>query len=200
MVPCTDLRCGRGVGIRSAVRRTNRNLCVCRSAFLEPIGKDQDAFYEQRLLLGLPWHCPKRPASSRREGRRVVSWTFTTSAPSTPSHLQSFTVTDGILNDNTTYDQLCVQYERAHIDFACECCIDLAATGVAGTHEPGPCDTCLHATGWHRCECYQKEGVWRAGTLHAGNLDAASSLWALARRLVPLDALRSKVDAHIEAG
>ena len=58
--PGEGLRCGlwaKGVRIKSAVRRSNLNLCVCRTAFLEPIGKDRDAFYEQRLLLGLPWHC-----------------------------------------------------------------------------------------------------------------------------------------------
>ena len=58
----------------------------------------------------------------------------------------------------------------------------------------------MAATGWHNCERDQVQGVWRAGTLHAGNLDATSSLWALARRLVPLDVLRGKLDPYIEAG
>ena len=58
-----DLRCSRvGVGLEvkwaadvkvktpSPKIRHNRDLCVARSAFLEPCGKDRDAFYEQRLF------------------------------------------------------------------------------------------------------------------------------------------------------
>ena len=45
-----------GMRTKSAVRRSNLNLSACRSAFLEPVGRDRDAFYEQRLLLGLAWH------------------------------------------------------------------------------------------------------------------------------------------------
>ena len=83
-----------------------------------------------------------------------------TSAPSTPPNLQTFTVTDGVLENNETYEQLCIQYERAYAEDACDCCIDLAATGTGAAREPGPCNTCLHATGWHNCERYQEQGVW----------------------------------------
>ena len=38
-----------------AHRRRNTDLCVPRSAFLEPLGEKRKAFYEQRLLFGLPW-------------------------------------------------------------------------------------------------------------------------------------------------
>ena len=85
--PGEGLRCGlwaKGVRIKSAVRRSNLNLCVCRTAVLQPLGKDRADFYEQRLLLGLPWHCPKRPQTSRRRGQTEVTWTSATHAPNTP--------------------------------------------------------------------------------------------------------------------
>ena len=45
----------------AACRRHTGNLCVPRSSFLEPCGPDREAFYKQRLLFGLPWHCTRRP-------------------------------------------------------------------------------------------------------------------------------------------
>ena len=41
---------------------------------------------------------------------------------------------------------------------------------------------------------------WRAGSLHNGHFDVASTLWPLARRLVPLDVLKTKLDEYIAAG
>ena len=37
--------------------------------------------------------------------------------------------------------------------------------------EPGPCGSCLHALGWHRCERDQVAERWRAGSLHNGQFD-----------------------------
>ena len=47
-----------------AVRRRNTTLAVCRARVIEPLGDLREAFYEQRLLLGLPWYCPDlKPAA-----------------------------------------------------------------------------------------------------------------------------------------
>ena len=58
-----EVKCAKDlkVEIPSAKIRHNRDLCVVRSAFLEQCGKDRDAFYEQKLLLRLPWHCYRKP-------------------------------------------------------------------------------------------------------------------------------------------
>ena len=53
------------VKVQKAKRRHNRDFCVARSSFLEPCGKDKDAFYEQKLLLGLPWHCHRKPLTGQ---------------------------------------------------------------------------------------------------------------------------------------
>ena len=68
-----------------------------------------------------------------------------------------------------------------------------------GQQPQGPCPSCLHALGWHRCDRAELDEVWRAGAVRAGTLDVASTLWALARRLVPLEVLRQKIQDHIGA-
>ena len=93
----TSFHCGlwkKGVRTKSAVRCSNQNLCVCRTAFLEPIGSGREDFYEQRLLRGLPWHCPVRPKSKKVGGEAQVTWTFATTAPHTPAALASFDITN----------------------------------------------------------------------------------------------------------
>ena len=41
---------------------------------------------------------------------------------------------------------------------------------------------------------------WRKGTLHDGNFDISSSLWTLARRLVPVHVLKAKLDQYVAEG
>ena len=90
---------------------------------------ERESVYEQRLLLGLPWHCSRRPTTKRTGVDREVAWTFTTTVLHTPDALQSFQVTNGLLRNDTTYEQLCVQYEKAYANHACECCIELLERG-----------------------------------------------------------------------
>ena len=90
-----DLQCSRvGVGLElkcatdlkakvpSAKRRHNRDLCVARNACLEPCGKDRDAFYEQRLLVGLPWHCYRKPLTGSSHDNNKDRW-FSRQLPQT---------------------------------------------------------------------------------------------------------------------
>ena len=44
------------------------------------------------------------------------------------------------------------------------------------------------------------ERKWRAGSLHSGKLDIEGVLWTLARRLVPLEVLKQKVDKYVAQG
>jgi len=58
----------------------------------------------------------------------------------------------------------------------------------------------LHAVGWHRCDQDELEERWRAGSLHHGRFDVVATLWALARKLVPFEVLKTKLDEYIAAG
>ena len=71
-----DLKCAADVRVKiaSANRRHNRDFCVARQAFLEPCGEKRDAFYEQRLLHGLPWHCYKKPLTAKSNTKNAAQW------------------------------------------------------------------------------------------------------------------------------
>ena len=62
------------VKVQAAKRRHNRDFCVVRSSFLEPCGRDRDAFYEQRLLMGLPWHCYRKPLTGPNNQNNIAQW------------------------------------------------------------------------------------------------------------------------------
>ena len=98
-------------------------------------------------------------------------------------------MTDRVLDDEKTFESLCIQFERTYASegYACECC------------QGHSCQSCTHARGWHVCE-RDCEEHWRAGTLHEGVLDIHSTLWALARRLVPLHVLKEKLDVYRQEG
>jgi len=134
----------------------------------------------------------------------TTQWFFETDAPATPDSLRRFSMTERCLDAGTTFEDMCVAFERAYAanvaGVLCECC-----------HSHG-CESCKHATGWHICDAdraalaavlqedQQPERRWKAGTLHAGTLDIHNSLWSLSRRLVLLDILKEKLDAYIAAG
>ena len=44
------------------------------------------------------------------------------------------------------------------------------------------------------------EPLWRRGSLHGGQLDIDATLWTHARRQVPLDALKAKLQEYVDAG
>ena len=107
MAPGTTWRCSISCrALPHAHRRRNMDLCVPRSAFLEPLGEKREAFYEQRLLLGLPWHCTAPPVTAWVRQEKRVTWTFHTGAPHTPGELASFSVTNGQLAEEGTYEGL----------------------------------------------------------------------------------------------
>ncbi len=201
--PCARLR----ITCASSVRRQNSNFCVPRSSFLEPVaGVKSEAFYEQRLLLGLPWHCAEKPSFEGEPPHVKSRWTFATTAPHTPEELRTFTMCDRTLDNNLTMEGLCLKFEAAYraADVCCPCCEDSG----------DQCESCKHALGWHICakdvaELQAAEGLgddetaeerWRTGTLHSGKLDVMNTLWTLARRLVPLAVLREKLAEYVRAG
>ena len=124
----------------------------------------------------------------------TTQWFFETDAPATPDSLRRFSMTQRCLDAGTTFEDLCVAFERAcaaNVDGVfCECC-----------HSRG-CEACKHATGWHICDAdraalaavlredQQPERRWKAGSLHAGKFYIHNSLWSLSRRLVLLDIIK----------
>jgi len=91
--------------------------------------------------------------------------------------------------------------EDAFAEHACRCCEHDPPVDEETQARREQCSTCSHALGWHQCE-YEPddETQWHAGTLHESKLDVSSALWALARRFVPLDILKRKLDEYIAEG
>ena len=96
----------------NAHRRGNFDLCIPRSGFLEPLGAGREAFYEQRLLFGLPWFCKASPGQSRVDGQTKPCCTFATSAPEEPRHLEAFSMIERRLEHEFTFEQLSLNYEN----------------------------------------------------------------------------------------
>ena len=86
--------------------------------------------------------------------------------------------------------------ECCYVHQWCPCC--------EGHCEPkgNPCEVCAQAVGFHRCkpEDLATPLFWRPGSLHSGKVDVVSALWSLAKRHVPLQVLRDKLQEYINAG
>ena len=54
----------RAQGLEMLQRRKQAHLAVSRTPFLEPLGGSRENFYEQKLLLGLPWYCETAPTTT----------------------------------------------------------------------------------------------------------------------------------------
>ena len=159
----------------SARRRRNMDLCVPGSAFLEPIGAGREKYYEQKLLLNLPWHCPRKPQQLGGENKGKTKWFFTTTAPLLSTQQRSFQMIDRDIVGEATFEEICRNMETVFEPYACLCC----------RRQSIDCRSCPHAVGWHCCasrrmaqlqvEPLEKEAedeeelVWRAGSLHAGH-------------------------------
>ena len=187
--PCAQLR----IVCPGATRRQNSNLLVPYSSFLEPLGPGREKFYEKRLLFGLPWHCFTKPTFEGKPPNVESTWTFATGAPHAPEAFHTLVMKDRQIAEGRTFEEACVAFESAYVaqGLCCACCESIV----------GGCALCAQAVGWHVCP---DEGAgqqrWRAGTLHSGKLDMDSTLWELARRHVPLDALKGKLEGYIAEG
>jgi len=71
-------RCASSMKHVEGLRRRNQSrLAVSRVATIEPFCATREKFYEQKLLLGLPWYCEAPPSTRLAEdGQVLVDWTF----------------------------------------------------------------------------------------------------------------------------
>ena len=183
--------------VEGARRRKQARLAVSRVPFIEPLGVKREAFYEQRLLLGLPWHCKERPIAVG-EGAPRVEWRFVCAPPS-PEELGGAQLPEQELrlfsDDVVSFEQLCADNEKEFCktehDLVCACC--------AGDHAESVCESCKHAVGFHRCQHAPHLLRWRKGTLHGGHLDVERVIFNLHRKGLPMETLRQKADEYVDA-
>ena len=178
-------------GVESAKRRCQTRLAVSRVPFVEPIADKREAFYEQRLLLGLPWFC-RDPAFVVDD---KIVWRFHWEPPAADELggelLEPQELALGV--DAVSFEHRCAVLESRFGRHRCACCAEELPHLV--------CDACKWAVGFHKC---LRDGVgrkrWRRGTLHDADLDAQRVLYNLHRRGLPTETLKRKADEYVGAG
>ena len=184
--------------VEGAQRRQGARLAVTRVGFIEPIAASREAFYQQKLLLGIPWYCASAPVKRIGEdGQELVEWKFVWDPPCAAelgARLPQVVLL--IAPDRpVSFEELCAKLEskicqRRH-GLVCACC---AQDNVARQ-----CRSCQHAIGFHTCtnpELGTATLRWRKGTLHGGQLDAERVLYNLHRKSLPMPVLEEKGDEY----
>eukprot|EP00973_Karenia_brevis_P094463 12422633-Karenia_brevis.AAC.1 len=181
-------------GVTGARRRQSARLAVSRTPFIEPIGLKREAYYEQKLLLGLSWYCTEK--ASERENQEA-EWHFHWKPPSAEQlggivlPTKTFSLAP---NSAISFEQICANMERQICSFdlnlICACC---CLTEVV------KCKSCKDAVGFHRCS-HEQHLRWRKGTLHGGQLDVHRVLFNLHRKMLPMSTLSSKIAEYINEG
>ncbi len=184
-----------------AKRRENLELACSTTYDFEPVGETREDFYQQRLLLALPWRSAgDGPEVQQQEGADpIVTWKLVSEPPESTKTaggvqvpVEEVTVGESIEN---SWEMKCHELENMYSSqLGCRCC----AGELAGAR----CGNCRHAVGFHKCVAEEGGGhiVWRRGTLFKGSLDAEGALMRSSKQGVNLDKLRAKVAEYIELG
>jgi len=174
-----------GCGIESARRRQQSRLAVSRVPFIEPLADKREAYFEQKLLLGLPWFCATPPQMCEDES---MVWKFHWTPPESV-HLPAIELTLGSISFEEKCAEIEAEFCRPQHNLICKCC--------AGELQGKVCNACQYAVGFHHCQREPTHTQWRKGTLHGGSLDAQRVLFNLHRRGLPLESLHIKADEYI---
>ena len=181
-------------GVDNVRRRRQARLAVSRVPFIEPLADKREAFYEQRLLLGLAWFCPEPP---KEQADGVIVWRFFWEPP-TDEQLGGVQLEPQELclgKEAISFEHRCAVFERRlcqnEYGLICPCCAEESPDIV--------CNACKYAVGFHKCA--QTDHLrWRKGTLFAGELDVQRVLYNLHRRGLPTATLHRKAIEYVEAG
>jgi len=174
-------------------KRNPHRLGVSRLPFIECIGGSRESFYEMKLLLALPWFCPSLPETGE-DGKQ--EWLFR--ADFNPDDLGGKEIEPVILKLGRAYpsiEMVCNELETRfcshELDLICACCNEEVPNG--------PCPSCRYTVGLHRCN-FAPHLRWRKGSLHAGVLDVQRVLFNLHRKQVPMEKMRERAKAYVDAG
>jgi len=161
-------------GLETLSRRAQSRLAVSRRPYLEPIGVRREEYYEQRIMVSLPWYAPHKPVSLESD---QLEWTVMFDLRVTG--LEPTTLALKSPNPDVSYEDLSKRLEDkicAVPHLICDCCL---------LQDSARCKACLYAVGYHKCE-KQVAKRWRKGTLYAGQMDFQRIVWNLHRRGLPM--------------
>ncbi len=194
-------------GAPNCRRRHDARLGVSRLPQLECAGGEREAFYEQRLWVGLPFHCETKPeVRMLDDDKQATVWRLKWRKPAAED-LNGLVLEDEALEltnrpklNDISYELMCKHFERkfadAELDLLCPCCAESIADS--------PCGQCKLAIGFHMCTNPRssRRGFlqWRQGSLHNGKLDAQRVIWNLHRRQLPEHVLEDKIKLYLGEG
>jgi hypothetical protein len=174
-----------GPGLESSRRRKQTRLGISRTAFIAPLGESREEYYEQKLLLTLPWFCSSSP---KKNTDGDAEWKFIWEPPSNVCiNGDSLPRKELVLTDRSkvSFEHLCQSYEQeicSKTDIICGCC----------EAENSVCPSCRHAVGFHNCQNNPERLKWRKQSLFGGRLDCERCLYNLHRKRVPIQVIRDK--------
>ena len=172
-------------GVEVVRRRNQQRLAVPYHPALEPLGVKREPYYQQKLLLGLPWYCPQKPVP-HEDGS--TEWHFRWDPPP-PAEFQGGVVLaprdlylgrDGVSFESLAHE-LDDHLSSHEFGLVCTCCS--FANGA------DKCKSCAHAVGFHYCQHVNRDTDklrWRKGTLFAGHLDVQRCLNNMRKKGVPI--------------
>jgi len=165
-------------------RRRQARLGVCRTQFLEPLANKREDYWEQRLILGLPWYCDESPKVVDGE----LEWVFKWDSPVRGLIPRELNIGPKC---SVCFEEEAFKTERDICSvpgIICECCLG------------DKCENCLHAMAFHRCKRTPDEILWCKGTLFGGPIDYQRILFNLHRKQFPIEVLKTKADKFIGEG
>jgi hypothetical protein len=155
-------------------KRSAGRLGVGRPPFIEPVGAQREAFFEQRLCLGLPWYCTGKPMAvvAPDGASTTMLWRFQWDPPP-PDQLDGADLQPHCLELSSACATVSFETTAADIErdicrpehsLVCGCCLGEEAGSI--------CSSCRFSVGFHRCErALPGQLLWRKGTLHGGSSD-----------------------------
>ena len=165
-------------------RRKQARLGVCRTPFLEPLANKREDYWQQRLILGLPWYCDEKPKVVDGE----LEWIFKWDSPASGLIPRELNIGPKC---SVTFEEEAFKTERDICSvpgIICECCLG------------DKCENCLHATSFHRCKRIPDKILWCKGTIFGGPIDYQRILFNLHRKQLPTEVLKTKADKFIDEG
>ena len=153
-MPSGTLMHSRAQGVPGLRRRKPGRLACSRVNFLEPIGARREAFYEQRLLLGLAWYCSEPPFV---DDSGAQSWRFSWTPPEETGApdlepLELWIGADAISFERISHE-IEMKFCASEHNLVCECC---------AMSLPNVCPNCEFAVGFHWCVNSHLRDVWSA--------------------------------------
>ena len=129
-------------GVDATKRRSHSRLGVAKTQHLEPIGRTRERFYQQRLILCLPWYSETAPLLVETAGgAKQVAWVLKWKRPSTLAayDLPDITLEMSTAGSNFSYEERAHSFENAFssstLNIACRCC-DGSLNATLNTDEP----------------------------------------------------------------